>query len=109
MKSEVIMFQHTEHFESRAAQRNLSVDAIEYILEYGKRIHRAGVLFYFLRDCDIPARDRVYEQITRLAGTAVVVTKDREAIITIWRNRKEGLKNIKRKPRYGCMKPESIS
>ncbi len=94
------MFTASNHAQIRAAQRCLPNGAIEYILEHGQVYHRAGAVFYFLRDCDIPTQDQGYEQIVRLAGTAVVVSKDQQTIITVWRNRRKGLKQIKRKSRY---------
>lgn len=94
------MFFPSNHAVSRTAQRNLPIEAIDYILEHAQVIHRAGVLFYYLRDCDIPDQDRPYKVLTRLVGTALVVSKDRQTIITMWRNRTSGLKHIKRKPRY---------
>lgn len=94
------MFTLSDHAQCRAAQRGLPLDTIDYIMEHGQAFHRAGVVFYFLRDCDIPAQDKCFEQINRLTGTAVVVSKDRQTVITIWRNRRNGLKHIKSKSRY---------
>lgn len=101
------MFTPSDHALYRATQRSLPIEAIDYILEHGQAYHRAGVLFYYLRNCDIPACDQRYEQITRLGGTAVVVSKDRQTIITIWRNRNNGLKHIKCKPSYRFNAPNS--
>lgn len=99
------MFTFSDHAQYRAAQRNLPTQAVDYILEHGRVFHRAGVLFYYLRSCDIPRSDQRNEQINRLAGTAIVFSKDRQTIITIWRNGKNGLKHIKRKSRYPNNKP----
>ncbi len=90
----------TYHALSRAAQRNLPIDAVDYIIDHARPIYKAGALFYYLRDRDIPARDQQYPQLARLAGTAVVLSTDQKTIVTIWRDRKKGLKHIKRKNNY---------
>lgn len=54
----------------------LSPEDIVYILCYGRRYHDA---------------------MSRLIGTAVIVNKDHSTIITIWRNRQHGVRNIRRK------------
>ena len=88
------------HAYRRAVQRGLPIDAIDYILDHGQVFHRAGAMFYYLRKRDIPQIDLKYELISRLEGTAVVVAKDKQTIITVWRNRDNGLKNIRNKSRY---------
>lgn len=102
------MFIPSNHAIYRSAQRSLPLEAVEYILEHGKVFHRAGALFYYLRDCDIPAYDRQYSQISRLAGTALVFSKDNQTLITIWRNQKDGLKHIRQKPRYSTSGSSSV-
>lgn len=89
------------HSIKRGAQRNLSQHELEYVILYGHVLHRAGAVFYFLRNCDIPQGDLTNDQITRLVGTAVVISRDGRTVITTWRNRRDGLKKIKRKPKYG--------
>lgn len=103
------MLAMSDHAQLRVAQRSLPSQAIEYIVEHGQSFHRAGVLFYFLRSRDVPVYDRCNENITRLVGTAVVLSKDRQTVITIWRNSQRGLKHIKRKPRYSTSSPHYIS
>lgn len=90
-------FQWTEHSQLQAARRNLTHDEIEYVLFYAQRYHRAGVVIYFLRESDLPVGDRSRAFSTRLVGTAVVMARDRRTIITVWRNRRSGLKHILRK------------
>ena len=93
------MYQMTEHAHRRVQQRGLSPKAIDYILKHGKVYYRAGAVFYYLRDRDIPDQDKKEKKISRLAGTAVVASQDKD-IITVWRNRDKGLKQIKCKPVY---------
>ena len=89
------------HSILRASQRNLSEDEIDYVLLNGQLFHKAGAEIYFLRHKDIPASDRGSDRRRRLAGTAVILSKDGFTIITIWRNPRDGLKRIKHKPAYG--------
>ena len=78
------------------AQRNLSERDVEYVLKHGCRHYTGGVEFRFLRKRDIPAQDR--SSFARLEGTAVVVGSQSEAdVITVWRNRKHGLRRIRHK------------
>ena len=94
------MLDFSKHAVVRAAQRNLTVKEIGYVIAYGQRFRRAGALIYYLRKRDIPEWDRSEKQLTRLAGTAVILTKDGRRVITVWRNRQNGLKRIKHKPKY---------
>lgn len=95
----------SNHANKRAAQRCLWLEDLNYVEEYGQEIHKAGVVFYFLRACDLPHTDRTMPGLNRLAGTAVVVGKDGETVITTWRNRRNGLRRIKRKMNYGQNAP----
>jgi hypothetical protein len=88
----------TDHSELRMSQRNLSLDDVNYVMTYGQKLHRAGALIFFLRKRDIPAWDLPSSRLTRLAGTAVVASRDGRVVITAWRNLKRGLSHIKVKP-----------
>jgi hypothetical protein len=94
------MIDFSRHAVVRAAQRNLSDEEVRYVIAYGKKFHRAGTLIYYLRKRDIPEWDRSEPQWMRLAGTAVILSKDGRCVITVWRNRTKGLKRIKRKPKF---------
>lgn len=88
------------HARLRTAQRNLAPDQVRYVMTYGQRVHRAGALIYFLRRRDIPEWDQSADRWARLEGTAVILTKDGRRLITAWRNRRDGLKQIRRKAKY---------
>lgn len=90
----------TGHAQKRAAQRNLSPAELRYVIRHGQRFHRAGALIFFLRDRDVPQADRDDDERRRLAGTAVVLSPDGQQVITAWRNRQKGLRQIKRKGEY---------
>jgi hypothetical protein len=97
------MFSFSGHSKLRLAQRHLSPSDIDYVLDYGQIYHRAGVEFYFLRRRDVPAWDQASEYY-RLAGTAVLLSKDGQTLITTWRNQRGGLKHILRKHKGSARK-----
>lgn len=86
------------HGSRRAAQRNLGVSDVEYIMLWGHVIHRTGAVFYCLRAKDIPAQHRHLPRITRLMGAVVLTSRDEE-IITLYRN-PGALRDIQRKLKY---------
>jgi len=94
------MFEYSNHALVRLAHRNLNPDEIDYVIQYGQCFHQAGALIYYLRKRDLPAWDRLDDHWLRLAGTAVILTKDGRRVITTWRNPQRGLKHIKCKPKY---------
>lgn len=94
------MLEHTDHSKRRSAQRGLTDAEIEYVLEHGSRFHRAGALIYYLRERDLPPDDRCLDWAARLVGTALVLDRDGCTLLTTWRNRRKGLKAIRKKPVY---------
>ncbi len=94
------MLPMSEHSMVRAAQRSLSEDELEYVLTWGQVFHRAGVVICYLREKDIPPQHQRMECWHKIVGTAVVLARDGSMVITVWRNRKMGLKNIRRKIEY---------
>lgn len=91
------MFQMTDHSDMRAGQRSLSREEIDYVLFFGKRHFCQGARLYYLRYKDLPPSDRRRDACTRLVGTCVVTSADHRTVITVWRNRKTGLKLLHRK------------
>lgn len=87
----------TEHASYRMAQRNLSREAVQFVIEHGRRHHRAGACFFFLGKRDIPADSR--QELARLEGAVVVLNLNSRSVLTVYRNR-EGLRDIKRKTTY---------
>ena len=84
------------------AQRNVSRNDVEYVLEHGERINTTGIMVYILRKRDIPQDDRNKSEITRLEGTVVLTgfTQDGNLeIITAYRN-KSALKAFRCKAKY---------
>lgn len=87
----------SNHAVTRMAQRNLSAEDVEYVLRYGCRVRSGGALHYFLRHDDIPSGDRKRAQ--RLEGTTVLMDRNGQCIITVYRNRR-GLKEIRQKVKW---------
>lgn len=94
------MVQLTIHSALRSAQRGLTEDEIDYVHQFATCYHRAGALIYYLRRQDVPVSDRRYDFAMRLVGTALVVAQDRRTLLTAWRNRRNGLKQIRKKEVY---------
>lgn len=84
----------TDHAALRCAQRGLSSADLRYVQGHARRYHGWDADYYFLRRIDIPLADR--RDMARLEGTALVVAKD-GSIITVWRNHRHGLRNIRHK------------
>lgn len=92
--------QHTHHSARRSAQRGLSEEEIEYVYQFGKRFHEGSALIYFLRAQDVPSPDRRWDFATRLVGTALVLALDGRTLLTAWRNRRNGMKWIRKKETF---------
>ena len=89
-----------EHAGWRAARRGLAETEVEYILLHGVRFHCDGALIYYLRRRDIPVEHLAVDRWARLEGCAVIIARGTHTVITVWRNRRSGLKRIRRKPSY---------
>jgi hypothetical protein len=88
------------------AQRNVSLDDLEYVLEHGKRINTTGITVYILRKRDIPHDDRNKSEITRLEGTVILTGSTQDGnleIITAYRN-KGAFKAFRSKAKYDIRK-----
>jgi hypothetical protein len=75
----------TEHARLRGAQRNLPLDAVRYIMTYGREYRRTGVTFFVLRRRDIPREDLRLPWVARLEG-AVALVAGEGVVITLYRN-----------------------
>lgn len=97
-------FSLTVHAEVRCAQRNLSYDEIQYVIQYGQQVNNAGTCEFFLGRNDIPRSDRARQRIAQLEGTVVLVDMQTGVILTVYRNRKNGLKSHRKKTKYNRCK-----
>ncbi len=89
----------SDHAEIRAAQRNLSYDEICFILDYGTRQRRSGVIFYCLHRKQIPQDLPGSHPYRRLVGTTVIVSRDNTVVVTAYRN-EEAYRHDRRKAKY---------
>ena len=97
LSNPIVELAPTEHAELRMAQRNVSWSDIEFVLDHGRKLYRNGVIFYFLRRCDIP--NGLWQKYGRLEGTTVVYSAQSLEIVTVYRShRRKGLRRVKRKP-----------
>jgi hypothetical protein len=90
----------SQHAGRRLAQRNLTFDDVRYVFSHGRLHHRGKALFVHLGLRDIPADDRRSDRFRRLEGTVLVLdpTTGRH-LTTVYRNRRTGSRDIKRKPK----------
>jgi hypothetical protein len=100
-KSKDVAIYPTLHAERRMAQRNLSDEEVAYVLLYGQTWHKAGAVISYLRRKDLPHVAQTDQRWQQLIGAAVVMTADERIVLTAYRNRQSGLRNIKCKPDYG--------
>jgi hypothetical protein len=87
---------HTHHALFRQAQRNLSADDIEFVLDYGRWMRIAGAWHVFLGRRDIPRDAATARRYSRLEGTTLVIAQQAEerVLLTAYRNRR-ALKNLR--------------
>jgi len=74
----------TAHARRRCAQRNLSPDAVDYVLANGAAVDRTGITFYVLRARDLPPAHRRADAVAKLVGTTILVARD-GTLITAYR------------------------
>ena len=98
-ESRVAVVSH--HADRRLAQRNLSFDDVRYVFAHG-RVHHAGkAMFVHLGLRDIPTVDRRDDHIRRLEGTVLVLDPSTgQTLTTVYRNRRKGSRDIKRKSKH---------
>lgn len=80
---------YTNHARARMSQRGISPRHIEQAIECSQPLHRAGVIFCFVRD-----KDTDTEQIR---GLTIVLNRDATTVLTVYKKRRKGLRAIKKK------------
>jgi len=91
--------QFDNHIDLRACQRNFSMNDLEFIIRYGHRIRRTGVIYCQMRRKDMPQDIPPNDPRQRLIGSTVILDKDARAVITAYRN-PEAFKRDRRKAKY---------
>ena len=97
------MPQLSNHANDRSIDRNLSQEDIDFIVKYGHREKRAGVIFRQLRRKDIPDDKQIQRQYERLIGATVVLCKCNDRIITMYRDER-AFKKDQQKKKYNLHK-----
>lgn len=87
--------QFSAHAKQRIHQRGLSREDIALVLRYGRRYFAADAQIYFLGDRDLPSTAE--PALERVRGAGVVMSPVRPTVITAWRNRRHGMRTIRRK------------
>lgn len=87
-------FNFTDHVLLRMPQRNVSWHDMHFVLQYGQRYYKTGIIHVFLGYRDIPKELR--REYGRLEGTTVLVNQNTNTIITVYRDREGGANYIRR-------------
>jgi hypothetical protein len=90
----VEFFNLSDHAELRMAQRNVSWHDVQFVLQYGQRYRKTGIIHVFLGARDIP--HDLHREYARLEGTTILVNQDTDTIITVYRDRESGANYIRR-------------
>jgi hypothetical protein len=85
----------TAHARLRICQRGLSEEDIDVVLRYGRRFYTADAVIYFLGDRDLPEEE--VRRVGHLRGVGVILSQVQARVITVWRNRRHGMRTIRRK------------
>jgi hypothetical protein len=101
MIQDVSLSSHALH---RSAQRNISEEDIEFIIQNGDRLHRTGVIFCQLRHRNIPVDTPGNHRGWKLVGTTVVLCKCGLYVVTLYREKK-AFQRDSRKAKYN-QRPE---
>lgn len=72
----------TSHAVQRSAQRNISPEAIAATLEYGRKLHRTGRVFFTLLNKDVAQ----IPELQVYAGTTILVGRD-GSVVTAYANK----------------------
>ena len=88
----------SEHARIRCAQRNIDGEILELVRRYGRKIHRTGVIFYFLGRRDLPEEMWREDRYARLEGTTLLMSLEGE-LVTVYRNR-FACRKIRKKAKY---------
>ncbi len=91
----------SRHAKLRLAQRNLSIEDVDYVLAHGQAHQAASATIVHLGRRDIPVDHQRESRLRRLEGTVLVLQgTHREHLVTVYRNRRRGSRDIKRKAKY---------
>lgn len=99
----------TDHARKRCAQRNVTEDDVLLAIEYGEQLINAGSRIFFLGMRHID-RAGLPPCCDRLEGLTVHASREKDGrlcIITVYRDRRNGLKRNRRKSKYDLRPQEA--
>lgn len=97
-----IHYESTIHLTRRMQQRGLTGKMIEAAISIGTALQKQGLDMIMVRDCDIPEKmDKSFA--SRIKGLVLIMSPD-GAIITSYKNRKSGFKDLKKKSKRDLKK-----
>lgn len=97
----------SDHAFERSIDRNVSLEEIDFIVEYGYRERRTGAIFCQLRSKNMPKCKMTNRRYGRLVGTTVVLCGCGQHVITLYRGEK-AFKQDRRKAKYDSLYRESM-
>lgn len=96
----------SNNVKKRMEQRAISDSMIECVLDFGEVFHRQGCFMYFLADRNlVKGCDASTVEASR--GLVVITSAD-GVVITAYRNRKSGLKDLKKKDKINRKKDRAV-
>lgn len=95
----MLHLEYEDHIKTRACQRNLSPNEIEFIVNHASRVRRTGVIFCQMRRKDMPDDIPPNDPLYRLVGSTVILDKTERAVITAYRD-PHAFKRDRRKSKY---------
>lgn len=84
---------HSHHSQKRASQRGVSDEVIRLVIQYGRKVRKQGLQYYFGATRDFP--ETIDHQMVEKCNDVVVILRG-TSIVTCYRNPK-GLRNIRKK------------
>jgi len=84
------------HTKRRMNERGITPKMVELALNFGRRIHAPGTLFYFVGKRDMKKITCFSRDVDRLEGTTLVLDPGENVVITCFKN-KNFLKSIRQK------------
>jgi hypothetical protein len=89
----------SQHANVQASRRNFSYDDIHFVVKHGYKARRTGVIFFQMRDKNLPRHISASDPRRRLTGSTIVACSCGKFVITLYKNPKAFKKDC-RKPKY---------
>jgi Domain of unknown function (DUF4258) len=100
--SETINIQFTKHATVRMSQRNISAEAVEAAIVYGREVFTRGATIYALGHKDVARAQLLGVSIKAYEGVQVVAASD-GSVVTVYRNKNLRSLRVGSKRRVGSI------